>query len=299
MKFLKLGRNWSYLITVMIMLFFIAVLTWMTGPPIYDQIIKIGQQLPSAFEKLKNSLQVHPIAKLILSETGSGTSLFSGSLNYLTRFFSTSFSYITDILIIFIIGGYLGAAPQLYLNAIYTMFPPEKHSQLNTLFSNWGNALKWWLVGRFASMIIVGILIGMGLWIAGIDLALALGIISAILSFIQFIGPIISYIPAVLIGFAQNSTMALYVTIIFLVVQSIESYLLTPMIEKRVVSLPPALVIVMQFAMGFLFGIFGVLLASPIAVVIIILIQLIYIRGMLNQDIDLLSKTDEAKRSNN
>lgn len=124
------------------------------------------------------------------------------------------------------------------------------------------------------------------------DLAISIAIIAAILSFIPFIGPIISYIPAVLLAFADSTTMAFYVTIVFIAVQSVESYLLTPMIEKRVVSLPPALVITMQFAMGFLFGIFGVLLATPITVVVIILIQIVYIRGVLGHEIELISKTE-------
>lgn len=157
-KYLKPGRNWAFFIAVLSLLLFTSLLFWFTGVPIYDQIIKLSEQLPSALEKLRITLQTHPIGKMIFSgNEGSGSTIPSGSIGYVTSFFSSSFSFITDLLIIVIIGIYLAASPGIYLNGIKLLFPSEKQNQVTILFNNWDNALKWWLVGRFASMLIVGI----------------------------------------------------------------------------------------------------------------------------------------------
>lgn len=295
-KFIKLSRNWSFFVSLTVFTAFIAGSSWLVGPPIVDQVIKLTEQLPQALDKIKSSIMESSLGKQILGQTSSGINGSMGKdvLGYAARFFSSTFTFLTDFLIIIILGIYLAATPGLYTKNLTLLFSEENRPRVNQLFRNWGKALKWWLIGRFASMIVVGILTGIGLWIVGMNLALAFGIIAALLSFIPFIGPLISFIPAFLLSFTQSPTMALYVLIVYLTVQTLESYLITPLIEKSVVSLPPALVIFMQVLMGFVFGILGVLFASPIAVVLIILIQILYVKNYLGEDVQLLSNTEKV-----
>lgn len=291
-KHLKLTRNWAFFLSLLIFIISITVLIWLVGPPIVEQITKLAQQLPEAIEKLRISIVETSIGRQVLERASSGiSSIGKESLSYFTDFFSSTFSFITDILIILILGIYFAATPQLYIDNIRILFPKKQQKEIKLIFHHWGKALKWWLVGRFSSMIVVAVLTGIGLWIAGMDLALSFAIIAGVLSFIPFIGPFISFIPPFLMSFVQSSSMALYVVVVYVFVQTLESYLITPLIEKRVVSLPPALVIIMQILMGVIFGTLGILFASPIAVIIIILIQILYIRNYLGEEVELLSDT--------
>ncbi|MEJ7698536.1 MAG: AI-2E family transporter [Pyrinomonadaceae bacterium] len=112
-----------------------------------------------------------------------------------------------------------------------------------------GETLSWWLIGKGASMLFIGVLTWIGLYIIGVPLALTLGLIAGLFSFVPNFGPILSAVPAILLAFIDSPTSALYVLILFVVVQLIESNLLTPMIERRTVELPPVLTIASQLAL--------------------------------------------------
>jgi predicted PurR-regulated permease PerM len=139
-------------------------------------------------------------------------------------------------------------------------------------------------------MAVVGFLTAVGLWVAGIPLAFVLGLIAALLSFVPYIGPIASVVPAALVALAESPTKVLYVFIIYGVVQLLESYLITPLIQERAVSIPPAVLISAQVIMGILAGAIGVLMATPLAVVLIVLVQMLYLADVLGDPVSTLGE---------
>jgi predicted PurR-regulated permease PerM len=120
-----------------------------------------------------------------------------------------------------------------------------------------------------------------------VPFAFILGLVAAILDFIPNIGPLIAAIPALMVGLSQDGTTVLYIAILYFVVQILEGYLITPFIEQRVVNLPPALLLITQLVLGAGFGILGLLLASPLAVVIMVLVQMLYMRDVLGEPVKL------------
>jgi predicted PurR-regulated permease PerM len=92
-------------------------------------------------------------------------------------------------------------------------------------------------------------------------------------------------IPAILVGLAESFGLAIWVVVIFLGVQGLESYLITPLIQQKAVSIPPALLLSVQIIFGTLFGIMGMLLATPIAVTAIVVIQMLYINDALEDHV--------------
>lgn len=110
------------------------------------------------------------------------------------------------------------------------------------------------LMGKLLSMLVIGVLTAAGLALLGVPLALLLGIVAGLLDFIPYIGPIIAGVPAVLIAFTEGPTLALYAILLFVALQVAEGYLLLPLIERRTVSLPPALTIGAQVLLGAMFG---------------------------------------------
>jgi predicted PurR-regulated permease PerM len=144
-----------------------------------------------------------------------------------------------------------------------------------------GDTLARWLVGKVASMIVVGVATATGLWALDVPLAMVLGLIAGLLDFIPYIGPLMAGVPAVLIAFSISPELGLYTMLLFLGIQLAEGYLLSPLIEARSVSLPPALTIAMQMLLGALFGMAGIALATPIAAVLSVLVTMLYIQDVL------------------
>jgi predicted PurR-regulated permease PerM len=121
----------------------------------------------------------------------------------------------------------------------------------------------------------------LGLWILGVPLALALGFIAGLLSFVPNFGPLIALIPAVLVGLMEGPSTALYVVILYIVIQAVESNLITPMIQKQMVYLPPAVILIGQVLLGILVGGLGLILATPIIAIAVVLVQLLYVEDVL------------------
>jgi len=98
------------------------------------------------------------------------------------------------------------------------------------------------------------------------------------MNFIPNFGPLIAMIPAVLIGFTISVNMAIIIAITYLIIQTIESNVVTPMIQKKMINLPPALTIMSQVIMGTMSGFLGILLATPLLAIIIVLVDELYIK---------------------
>lgn len=144
--------------------------------------------------------------------------------------------------------------------------------------------LRNWLSAQLLAMTLVGVLTGLGLWLAGVPLAFALGLIAGLLAFIPNIGPVIAVAPALLLAMPEGSTTLMIVLAIYLGVQALESYVVTPLIQQEKVSLPPALIIAVQLLFGVLFGILGLALATPIAAALMTIISLVYLRDYLDRE---------------
>ena len=153
-------------------------------------------------------------------------------------------------------------------------------------------ALWHWLGGRFGLMILNGGLTALGLWLLGVPLAPTLGLIAGLLNFVPNFGPWIAAVPAVLIAFLQSPQQALYVALLYLILQSIDAYLLTPLVDRKSVELPPVLTITAQVLLGLAFGFIGLLLASPLTAAAMILVQKLYVEDVIG---DRVSETNKVK----
>ncbi len=139
-------------------------------------------------------------------------------------------------------------------------------------------------------MSVVGVASGVGLMLLGMPLPWALALFAFFFAFIPNIGPYIALLPAVLIGLMESPSMALYVTILYFGIQLVESYLLTPVIEKKMVSIPPALMLLWQVLMGTFAGIAGLFLATPILAALIVIVTELYVKDKLEKTTQLMKE---------
>src|SRR5690606_10560938 len=168
------------------------------------------------------------------------------------------------MLLIAFLALYLALEPRRYMEGALRLVPLSGRDNARNAMCAAGAALRTWLLGQGIAMLAVGVAAGIGLASAGVPLALALGIVAGIADFVPIIGPILAAVPGILIGFSVSPETALYATLVCLVVQQLEGNIVMPIAQRWAVALPPAIALVSVVAFGLLFGVLGVLFATPL-----------------------------------
>ncbi len=275
----------------------IVALFWAIGPQVISQVAVLGELLPDALDRGADALGRYSWGRAVLArfpEPGEIASLGPQLVGPLTRFFSGTATVVLNTIVVLALGIYLAIAPQTYVKGLLKLFPPVGRDRGQEVAAALGHVLRRWIAGRLASMLVVGVLTVIGLLLAGVPLALTLALIAALASFVPYVGPVLGAIPAILVALSDDPVKALYVMLVFAVVQILENYLITPQIDQRAVSLPPAFLIGVQILMGVLLGAGGVLMATPLLVVIVVLVQMLYLHDMFGEQVCILGT---AKRS--
>lgn len=146
------------------------------------------------------------------------------------------------------------------------------------------HALRWWFMGRLTSMLIVFVFTWIGLTLLGTPLAFLLALIAGLFSFVPTFGPVTSAVPAVLVGLSASPMGAVWVALLCLGVQMVESYGITPFIQRRAVRVPPALLLGFQLIMGAAAGVLGLIVATPVVVILMVLAQMLYVQDRLGEE---------------
>jgi predicted PurR-regulated permease PerM len=181
-------------------------------------------------------------------------------------------------------GIYLAVNPSLYLDGFVRLWPLRHRDKMHDALLGSGEALRKWLLGQLVSMGSVGVLTGVGLWIVGAPLPLAMGLMAGLLEFIPVIGPILAFVPGVLVALTEGSQVALYAAIVLVVVQQLEGSVIMPFAQKWAVELPPAYGLIAVVAFGLMFGFLGIFFGSPLAVVVMCLVQFLYLKKGVEKD---------------
>lgn len=288
-----LPRAVALTITVISILGVIIGIGFIAGPQIANQLDLLFERIPEALDTFEETLQQYDWGKRLLEQTAPGQQWISRSteiIGEVTGVFSTTLGFALNTLLVLVLGVYLASNPAVYIRGVYYLVPKSKQERMKDVVQALGRAIHWWLLGRLSMMIIVGFMTATGLYILNVPLALSLGFLAFLFSFVPVIGPIASAIPAILIGWLQGTTTALYVILLYIIVQSLESYLITPNIQRRAVFIPPAILIFAQVLMAFLAGLLGVFLATPLSVVVVVLIQMLYVEDVLGYEVKLLGE---------
>jgi predicted PurR-regulated permease PerM len=210
---------------------------WLVAPQIADQASQLGSVVPEAIERLRKAVAQNPFLRSILADLPSAEQIrrqLAAMVPNAGLFFTGLFGALGNAVIILCVGIYFAAQPTLYIEGFIKLIPQPRRVRARQVLDEIGDTLARWLVGKSASMLVVGAATATGLWLLEVPLALILGLIAGLLDFIPY----------------------LY-TVLLSRVQLIEGYLLSPLIEARTVSLPPALTIAMQILFGTMFGMAG------------------------------------------
>lgn len=269
----------------------LALFGWAGGPELADQVAQLSERVPQAASQLREQVADTRWGRVVLRQAPAPTDLVRSGAELVGRvptLFSNVTGVVTNVVFLLLIGFYAALDPRLYTAGMLHLVPRGARPRAGEVLEKLGHALRWWLIGRLAAMIVVGVLTWLGLEIIGLPLAPALGAIAGLFSFVPFVGPIASAIPALLVALVSGVTEALWVLAVYTGVQFLEGNLFTPVIQQRVVSLPPAVLLSSQLALGILFGLVGVVLATPLTVVAIVLVQMLYVQQALGDPVEVL-----------
>ncbi|HQS17112.1 AI-2E family transporter [Reyranella sp.] len=270
--------------------FLLVVVAALTGsilafaPAIAEQFDQLTRQVPQAWESLRERVGDYSWGERLL-ERASPEGLFSstGRTAAMTAVSST-FGALGNFVIILFIGLYGAISPGIYRTGLVALTAPSLRPRARQVLSRMAQTLRDWLAAQLLAMAVVGVLTALGLWLLGIPLALLLGLIAALLAFIPNIGPVLAAVPAVLLAVPQGTTVVLLVISVYLAVQTIESYVIVPLIQQEKISLPPALVLGTQLLMGVLFGLLGLALATPLTAILVTLTRETYVTDYLEAE---------------
>jgi len=275
-KYIHLSPKLSIILSVIINILLLVGFFWFVGSRLSNQVAQLSQTLPSTIEKFKSEIQQTTLGSKALDYLQStGSSAKTAAV--IKQFFSSSFGILSDLYIILLLCLFFTASPSIYKKGIVHLLPPKAKDQGSKLLDDLANVLKKWLLGEIIGFFFIAILTAIGLMIIGIPLVLTLALIAGILNFIPNFGPIIALIPAGLLGLMQGPTTALIVVCMYTLIQIIQSAVTQPLIQKKMVNIPPALTILGQVAFGMLAGFWGVLLAVPIVAILMTVINKLYV----------------------
>ena len=281
----KVKESLALAASIFVMAVAMVVLVYMFAVPMAEQVGQLLDTLPRSMERMRQWIWeqrwTRPLRPLIaeLSRMRIDMQLLGRAGGLIT----STMSAVGGLAVVIFIGIYLAAQPRLYQRGLMHLLPRRGRPRAYEVMDEIATVLRWWLVGRLVTMTVVGFAAGLGLWWLGVPLAFTLGVLTGMLEFVPYIGPILSAVPPLLIAFNLDPQLAFYVLILYVAIQTAENYLLTPLIEQRAVALPPALVIFSTLLLAALAGPLGVILASPLTATCIVAVKLLYVEDVVEQ----------------
>lgn len=285
-RYINIGEGWLVLIVSALLILILAGAVSLLAPDVAVQIKNLREELPRSAQAAAAYVSQFGWGRAIIEQlpsvediqnSVSASTLLSG----IGGFFTSTIGAIGNFFIVLLLAVYFASEPRLYINGFTTLFPLDRRQRMREVLATIGQTLRWWLIGKVGSMVFIGLLTWIGLSIIGVPLALTLGLLAGLLSFIPNFGPIISALPALLLAFIESPITALYVLALYVGVQLIESNVVTPLIERETVELPPGLTIVFQLALAVMVGGLGLVLATPLLAVIMVVVQMVYVVDVL------------------
>ncbi len=282
----KTGMSRPLGIGLFILLILIALGGAMLGfaPAMAEQFDQLTEEIPAAFESLRERVEQYSWGERLTGAIDPSSLMSSESGLAAASAVTGTFGALGNFVIMLFIGIYGAINPGLYRSGVLALLAPSLRPRADEVMDKAGNTLRSWLTAQLMAMAAVGVLTGLGLWLIGIPLAFILGLIAGLLAFIPNIGPVLAAVPGILLAFPEGQSTVLMVLGVYVAVQALESYILTPLIQQEKVSMPPALIITAQLLLGVLFGILGLAMATPLAAVGMTLIGALYVDDYLEQE---------------
>jgi predicted PurR-regulated permease PerM len=253
-------------------------------PAVTEETAALIEQIEKSIEQLMERLEKTAGGRYIVDQlSGLGEQITSngGMWTRVAGIFSTTLGAIAGLGIILIVGVFLAYSPGMYQSGFLHLVPPTQRARAVEVMTALGMTLRWWLLGQLISMFVLAVSTWIMLTLLGVPLALILALITGLMTFIPYLGPLVALIPIVMLAFLESPFLALNVFVLYMVIQNVEANVIMPIIFHRTVHIPPALGVISQILFGTLLGILGFILAIPLMAVVIQFLKMVYVEDVL------------------
>lgn len=277
-----LGAGASLGVAVLAVFVIVVALGWFVGAQVTRQLDQLGVVLPAAWNSAQSQIGAYPAGRWLLARlheaTGAPMAGFGPLAGRIGHATGVGLQAIGELVVVLVAGVYFAAQPRLYRDGLLKLAPPSWRERLTAAVDACALALRRWLLGAGAAMLAMGVLTTIGAAVLGLPAPLALGLLSGVAEFVPIVGAAVAAIPALLLAATIGPKTMLWTLAFYVAIHQFEGNLLIPLIQRRVVAVPPALTLFSVVGFGVLFGVSGVVFATPLAVVVLVLIRQLYLR---------------------
>lgn len=280
----KFKDGLAVLTAILTILAVLAGIGFLFGQLISEQVQQLALKLPGAWAQLQARLEASPAAGEIVEQLQNLGSEAGRALAIAPRIAMGAVSGFATLVLVLVAGVFLATKPDQAREGVLSMAPKPSRPRLREVMNTCGRALKGWVKAQLISMVLVGSLVGLGLWAIGVPAPLALGLATGLAQFVPIVGPIAAAVPALLVAATGGTQMLLLTFGLFIAVSQLEANLITPLVQKNLASLPVVLGIFAVVALGTLFGPLGVLFATPLTLVLYTTLTMLYRQDVLHDE---------------
>ena len=277
-------EGWALALVGVVALALLSGLALLFGRGVAAQALQLVDRIPEIVQTIRERLEQHELGARAVQLAEASGFFYGGEAQFLGRglgLLGSTFGALANLVIVVFFAVFMAAQPRLYLEGLLSLVARSRRERLSAVLNQIGHVLRRWLVGQALLALAVGLLTGIGLALLGAPFAVALALLAGLMEFIPYIGPFVAAIPAILVGFAEGPQLALWIALLFLGIQSLESYVLAPLVQHRAVHLAPAVVLFSQVLMGVIVGALGVAVATPLAAALTVAIGMLYVEDVL------------------
>ena len=275
------------------------------APSLRNQVKQLSTELPKLVDQADAWLQTTPAKSLVQQapqqapqqqgqqqqqqkQGGLREQLskeLRGSIQFLFPIVSSVFGAVAGLVLVIFIAMYIAVSPGLYREGILHLVPHKHRERGTEVIDTLGTTLRQWLVARLIAMVVIGTITGVALALLQVKGAAALGVLAGLLEFVPFFGPIASAVPAIGVALLDSPQKALYVVILYVIMQQLEGNVITPLLLEKRLDIPPVLTVVAVSALGIVFGVIGMLIAEPLLAVVLVATKMLYVKDVVGDDV--------------
>lgn len=283
-RWCRLSEGLALAIAGVLILLVIAGSSYLFGTQLTSELQDVFNRADTAIKAISDEVHHSQLGRMALSHLGGGSFSLTSLLGSLVKLSA----HLVEAAIFTVAAGiYLAAQPALYRNGAAQLFPPRQRPLVDETIIDIGRALRLWLLGQAIQMALIAALTTVAVWIIGLPSPLALGAIAGLAEFIPYLGPILASIPAVLVAITSGFFPALWTIVAYLIIHQIEGNLIVPMVQRRLVFVPPAVLLLSIVAVTEIYGTIGIIFAAPITVIIFVAVKKLYVRDSLGEPTEL------------
>jgi predicted PurR-regulated permease PerM len=287
----RMPRWAASLIVLLLLLMLLVGIFWLAVPVLIDQSGQIADQASQAlgrinewWSRISDNRLLEPLIQ-DEAELARRIRSIAGKLaaKAIPLAFGTA-TIVVEAFAVLFVAVFLAYQPGAYLAILVRLFPLSKEPVVTSVLHAMGKSLRGWSLGILASMFIIGLVTGLGLWLIGIEGWITLAVVAFFGEFIPYAGPILAAVPAVAVGLADSPRTALWVALLYLGIQQLEGHLVQPLVMRQAVHIRPAVLVLWQLAFALGFGFIGLLVATPLLAVLQAAIARGYVEGWLGRN---------------